>query len=278
MAIKEIICLLDIETDLTTAPVQIATELATKLDAHVTGVSPLIEPVVPALMVQPVPDQFISDARNRAQDKARSSLDRFGEYVDRAGSRYETRMMDLTPGGLDTFVNHTRMCDLVVVGQDNPDRPEPLRAELIEAALFDSGRPILVVPYVGCEHFAAKKIMVAWDGSKTAARAIHAAMPVLELAEEVQVVMVEAKKLHLPGDPGADLAVYLSRHGVKVSVEKVPAPASGVSDALLNHISDNQIDLVIMGGYGHSRVREFILGGATRGMLQAMTVPCIMAH
>ena len=278
MAIKEIICLLDVETDLTTAPVQIAAELAQKLNAHVTGISPLVEPVVPALMVQPVPDQFISDARNRSQEKAKSAIDRFTEYADRTGVSFETRLMDLSPGGLDAFVNHTRMCDLVVVGQDNPDRPELLRAELIEAALFDSGRPILVIPYVGIEAFAAKKVMVAWDGSKTAARAIQAAMPILEMAEEVQVVMVEAKKLHLPGDPGADLAVYLSRHGVRVAVEKIPAPASGVSDALLNHIYDNQIDLVVMGGYGHSRVREFILGGATRGMLASMTVPCIMAH
>ena len=278
MAIKDIVCLLDIDTDLTTAPIQIASELAEKLNAHLTGISPLVEPVVPALMVQPVPDQYISDARNRSEEKAHSALERFAEYADRAGVAFETRLMDVTPGGLDTFVNHTRMCDLVIVGQNNPDRPEPLRTDLIEAALFDSGRPIMMVPYVGAEAFAAKKVMVAWDGSKTAARAIHAAMPILELAEEVQVVMVEAKKLHLPGDPGADLAVYLSRHGVKVSVEKVPAPASGVADAMLNHISDNQIDMVVMGGYGHSRVREFILGGATRGMLQSMTVPCIMAH
>lgn len=278
MAIKDIVCLLDTEVDLTTAPVQIANELAVKLDAHVTGVSPLVEPIVPALMVQPVPDQYISDARNRAEEKAHSALERFAEYSDKVGTRFETRLMDVTPGALDTFVNHTRMCDLVVVGQDNPDRPEPLRTDLIEAALFDSGRPILMVPYVGVEAFSAKRVMVAWDGSKTAARAIHAAMPILELAEEVQVVMVEARKLHLPGDPGADLAVYLSRHNVSVSVEKIPAPSSGVADALLNHISDNSIDLVIMGGYGHSRMREFILGGATRGMLAAMTVPCIMAH
>ncbi len=278
MAIKDIVTLLDIETDLTTAPVQIANEIAEKLDAHITGIAPLVEPVVPALMVQPVPDQYISDARTRADEKAHSALERFAEYADRVGTRFETRLMDVTPGALETFVNHTRMCDLIVVGQDNPDRPEPLRTDLIEAALFDSGRPILMVPYVGTEAFSAKKIMVAWDGSKTAARAIHAAMPILELAEEVQIVMVEAKKLHLPGDPGADLAVYLSRHGVQVSVEKIPAPSSGVADAMLNHISDNGIDLVVMGGYGHSRVREFILGGATRGMLQAMTVPCIMAH
>lgn len=278
MAIKDIVCLLDIETDLTTAPIQIACELAEKLNSHLTGISPLVEPVVPALMVQPVPDQYISDARNRADEKAHSALERFSEYADRVGVAYESRLMDVTPGGLDTFVNHTRMCDLVIVGQNNPDRPEPLRTDLIEAALFDSGRPIMMVPYVGTEAFAANKVMVAWDGSKTAARAIHAAMPILELAEEVQVVMVEAKKLHLPGDPGADLAVYLSRHGVKVAVERIPAPGSGVADALLNHISDNQIDMVVMGGYGHSRVREFILGGATRGMLQSMTVPCIMAH
>ena len=278
MAIKDVVCLLDIETDLTTAPVQIAAEVAGKLGAHLTGIAPMIEPVVPALMVQPVPDQFISDARNRAEDKARSALARFADYAQMIELPYETRLMDITPGGLDSFVNHTRMTDLIVIGQDNPDRPEPLRADLIESALFDSGRPILVVPYVGVEAFHYNKIMVAWDGSKTAARAIHTALPILEQADEVQVVIVGAKKLHLPGDPGADLAVYLSRHGIKVTVECIPVAETGVSEALLNHISDHQIDLVVMGGYGHSRVREFIMGGATRGMLSSMTVPCIMAH
>lgn len=278
MAIKDIVCLLDIETDLTTAPVQIATEIATKLSAHLTGLAPLIEPIVPALMVQPVPDQFISDARNRSIQKAKSAMERFSTYAENSDVSLETRLLDITPGGLETFVNSTRLCDLIVVGQDNPDKPEPLRADLIEAALFDSGQPILVVPFVGTEAFSAKKVMVAWDGSKTAARAIHAAMPILEMAEEVQVVLVDGKKLHLPGDPGADLAVYLSRHGVNVIVDNISSEGKGIADAMLQHVEANGIDLIVMGGYGHSRVREFIMGGATREMLSSMTVPCIMAH
>ncbi|SNY92018.1 Nucleotide-binding universal stress protein, UspA family [Cohaesibacter sp. ES.047] len=278
MAIKDIVCLLDTETDLTTAPVQIATEIASHLNAHLTGVAPLIEPVVPALMVQPVPDQFIADARNRSIQKAKSALERFSEYAQKSDVTLETRLLDITPGGLETFVNNTRLCDLIIVGQDNPDKPEPLRADLIEAALFDSGQPIMVVPYVGTEAFSAKKVMVAWDGSKTAARAIHAAMPILELAEEVQVVLVDGKKLHLPGDPGADLATYLARHGVEVTISSVSSEGKGVAGALLDYVESNKIELVVMGGYGHSRMREFIMGGATREMLTSMSVPCIMAH
>jgi nucleotide-binding universal stress UspA family protein len=229
-------------------------------------------------MVQPVPDQFITDARNRAKDKAESAIERFAEYAEVNGTPFETRILDIMPGGLDTLLNHARMCDLIVIGQDHPDRPEPLRADLIEAALFDSGRPILLVPYVGVEAFSAKKILVAWDGSKTSAHAVYAAMSILEKADEVQVVMVDAEKLHLPGDPGADLAVYLSRHGVNVTVQKIAATEGGASEALVKHIEANGNDLVVMGGYGHSRVREFILGGVTRDMLDTMPVPCLMAH
>ncbi|WP_319483899.1 universal stress protein [uncultured Cohaesibacter sp.] len=278
MAIKDVVCILDIETDLTTATVQIANELASQMGAHLTGVAPLIEPIVPALMVQPVPDQFIADARNRAKEKAESAIERFAEYAEVNGTPFETRILDIMPGGLDTLLNHARMCDLIVIGQDHPDRPEPLRADLIEAALFDSGRPILLVPYVGVEAFSAKKILVAWDGSKTSAHAVYAAMSILEKADEVQVVIVDAEKLHLPGDPGADLAVYLSRHGVNVTVLKIPSTEGGASDALVKHVEANGNDLVVMGGYGHSRVREFILGGVTRDMLDTMPVPCLMAH
>nr|WP_321458248.1 universal stress protein [uncultured Cohaesibacter sp.] len=278
MAIKDIVCLLDIETDLTTATIQIASELTAQMGAHLTGVAPLIEPIVPALMVQPVPDQFITDARNRAKEKAETAIARFSEYASVNGIPFETRILDIMPGGLDTLLNHARMCDLIVIGQDNPERPEPLRVDLIEASLFDSGRPILLIPYVGVEAFSAKKIMVAWDGSKTAAHAVYAAMSILEKADEVEITMVDADKLHLPGDPGADLAVYLSRHGVNVSVQKLTSTEEGIADTMIKYVASAGIDLVVMGGYGHSRVREFILGGATRGMLESMPVPCLMAH
>src|SRR5690606_15884650 len=120
-----------------------------------------------------------------------------------------------------------------------------------------------------------KNVMVAWDGSPTASRAVHAALPVLFLAEKVTVMLVETGKPR-PGEPGADIATYLARHGLNVTVDVVPRPQTSVAETILNYVSDNGIDLVAMGGYGHSRMREFLFGGATREILTSMTVPVLM--
>jgi nucleotide-binding universal stress UspA family protein len=120
--------------------------------------------------------------------------------------------------------------------------------------------------------------MACWDGSRPAARALADAMPLLSRARNVDIVIVEGERIKSDEIPGADVAQHLARHGLKVDVRRIPRGSIEIKDVLLNHAADSAADLVVMGGYGHSRVREFILGGVTRGMLESMTVPTLMSH
>jgi nucleotide-binding universal stress UspA family protein len=177
----------------------------------------------------------------------------------------------------ELFGRMARRFDLAVVGQPEPDAvaPEDL---IIEAALFASGRPTAVVPYIHKKGFAADRVMVCWDGSRNAARAIGDAMPVLVRARTIEVMIVASERAKSDEIPGADIAQHLARHGLKVEVERIVAPDGDVASTLLSHAADASADLIVMGGYGHSRLREFILGGVTRGILGAMTVPVLMSH
>jgi nucleotide-binding universal stress UspA family protein len=150
--------------------------------------------------------------------------------------------------------------------------------ELIaEAALFQSGRPVIVVPYIHSGALTLERVMVCWDGGRASARAIGDAMPLLAKAKAVEVVMVMGEEGKQDTVPGADMGQHLARRGINVEVKRIVAEGK-VQETLLSHAADIGADFVVMGGYGHSRLREFILGGVTRGMLASMTVPCLMSH
>jgi nucleotide-binding universal stress UspA family protein len=136
---------------------------------------------------------------------------------------------------------------------------------------------VLVVPYVTSRPLSLERVMVAWDGSRQAARATGDALPFLLKAKAVEVVIVAGERSKSDEVPGADFAQHLARHGLKVDVKRV-SDAGGVGETLLSHAADIGADFLVMGGYGHSRLREFILGGATRGILDAMTLPALMSH
>ena len=275
MAIKDIVTVLDLNRKGPAA--QIAIEVSRFVGAHVTGLAPVVEPVVPGYVTAPIPGDFLEASIRQARERAESAANAFEEMIRLGGVEGETALVTIGDGAWGGLLSRTRLTDLVVVGQEDTDNPEPLREALIEAALFDSGAPLLLVPYVAKPGFEDRTVMVAWDGSKTASRAVHAALPMMELAKKVTVVVVDNGK-KIDGEAGADIALYLARHGLKVEIDRVPQASSGVGDTLLNYVADNAVDLVVMGGYGHSRMREFILGGATRSVLAAMTVPVIMAH
>jgi nucleotide-binding universal stress UspA family protein len=133
-----------------------------------------------------------------------------------------------------------------------------------------------MVPYIHKDGLKLDRVMVCWDGSRPAARAVADAMPLLTRAGQVDVAIVEQAKSDEM--PGADVAEHLARHGLKVTVQRIARGDLDVKDVLLNYAADSAADLVVMGGYGHSRMREFILGGVTRGMLASMTVPTLLAH
>ncbi|MEX0853615.1 MAG: universal stress protein [Bauldia sp.] len=258
----------------------IAADLASRLDAHLTGLALAFEPLIPVYtMAAPVPTDFIVAARERALAEAEAAAVAFAKIATAAGVAYESRKLESVAGeGFQGAVEDLRLTDLVVVGQDDPDRPEPMRKTLIEAILFDAAAPTLIIPYTGVKELRTERALVAWDGSAQAARAVRAALPLLQSANQVLVVIVEEARKWSAGAPGADIGVHLARHGLGVEVKRVDNAVGDVAMSLLNFAADEAADWMVMGAYGHSRVREMLLGGATRGVLAAMTLPILMAH
>lgn len=276
MAIKDILTIVDLAGDQPAA--KFALDLAGRCSAHVTGLSLAFEPVIPAFAAAPLPADFVESAHKQAISAAEDAEGGFAELARVASVKSETRIAELLTGGpLEPVLQHCRLTDMVVVCQDNPDQPEPMRELLIETILFESGVPVLLVPYIGATKSNPQNVLVAWDGSTTATRAVHAALPMLSMADKVTVLVVE-KRASSHGHAGADIATYLARHDLNVTVDVITNPQTGIADTLLNYVSDHGNDMVVMGGYGHSRMREFLFGGATREILASMTVPVLMAH
>jgi nucleotide-binding universal stress UspA family protein len=172
---------------------------------------------------------------------------------------------------------HGRYADLLVLGQDDPESDN---AGLLETVLFDSGRPVLAIPFAGNFNSIGKRVLVGWNASREASRALHDALPLIAKADTTTVFLANPKRgLGAHGEePGADIARHLARHGLMVEVAKAVADDVSDSALLLNHASDMGADLLVMGAYGHSRLREFILGGVTRSLLREMTIPVLLSH
>lgn len=178
------------------------------------------------------------------------------------------------------LVVQARYADLLVLGQADPESSLPTPADLPEAVALASGRPVLVVPHIGVTTAPGKTVLLCWNASREAARAASEALPVLKAAAKVIVLVIDAKS-SLAGhgaEPGTDAATWLARHGVKVAVQRDTAADDAVGATILSRAADHAVDLIVMGLYGHSRLREMVLGGASRTLLGSMTVPVLMAH
>jgi nucleotide-binding universal stress UspA family protein len=173
---------------------------------------------------------------------------------------------------------HARYADLAIIGQrsEHTGSVSDYYPSIAEEVVLGAGRPVLVVPYIGSPATVGKRVLVAWNGSREAARALNDALPILERAEHVTVLVIDADGAGRT--PGADIAAHLARHGVRAEASHVPSGGIGIGDALLSRAADLACDLIVMGAYGHSRVREFVMGGASRHMFDHMTVPVLMAH
>jgi nucleotide-binding universal stress UspA family protein len=254
-----------------------AVSLASTFEAHLTGVAFAYEPIEIGSIFDGAAAGFIETARKESETAARTAVAKFDETCRRGALSSESHVFAASSAGAaDTFGRMARSYDLSVVGQPETDG-SPGDDLILEAALFSSGRPVLVVPYIQKEPLKLGRVMACWDGGRSAARAFGDAMPLLERAKAIDVVTIQTsdKRKELPG---ADIAHHLARHRLKVDVKRIVAPDTDVPNTILSHAADSGADLIVMGGYGHSRLREFVLGGATRGMLQAMTVPTFMSH
>jgi nucleotide-binding universal stress UspA family protein len=150
----------------------------------------------------------------------------------------------------------------------------------IEGALFASGKPLLLAPEGTSPSLKPKRVLVAWNSGVEAARAVRESLDMLAGAETVRVVLVDPveSESRQGAEPGADVAAFLARHGVKVSVDRLPSGGRSVADALRRHAVDTACDMIVMGAYGHSRLRERIFGGTTQSMLEKPTVPVLLAR
>ncbi|HVY59681.1 MAG TPA: universal stress protein [Xanthobacteraceae bacterium] len=255
-----------------------AVSVAAQFDAHVSAVAFAYEPVIPPTVMGGIPNQVIESQRAESEKAANAAIARFQDIVRRNSVSSDHQTFSATiAGAADMFGRIARRFDLVVVGQAEPERQLPEEI-IVETALFESGRPVIAVPYIQTEGLRLDRVIVCWDGSRQAARAIADAMPLLERAKAVDIVMVASGKQKSDEVPGADIGQHLARHGLTVDLKRIVASDVDVPNTILSYAADVSADFIVMGGYGHSRLREFILGGATRGILAAMTVPTLLSH
>jgi len=252
--------------------------LARDFDARLVGiylvpgsdVTPSVAAMLPADVVQQRFAQF-TDAQHSAEAMFRA----------RAAASGLAAIDWRAPAGspIDTAVAHGRCSDLVIMGQRDPSGPI-FAEDLVTSVMLACGRPVLVVPYIGAAPTMGENVLVAWNGGREASRAIGDALPLLERAKRVAVIMVSAKGDDDVGEhlAKARLSAWLHAHGVDADVIRDEAPDIPTGQWLLSRAADLGTDLVVMGAYGHARMRELVLGGVTRTMLQAMTIPVLMSH
>jgi nucleotide-binding universal stress UspA family protein len=257
---------------------QFAVSIAQAFEAHIAGIAFAYDPVITPTVMDGLSAAWVDTQRSENRAAAQTAIDRFEATIKREGLSAEHRIIETSLGGAaSTFGRIARRFDLAVVGQMDPERmmPDDL---LIESALFESGRPVMVVPYIQKEGLKLDRVMVCWDGSRNAARAVADAMPFLKRGKTIEIVMVASGDGNPEELPGVDLGEHLARHGFKVEVKRLVATDVDVTNTILSYAADCAADFIVMGGYGHSRLREFVLGGATRGILESMTVPVLMSH
>lgn len=261
--------------DRSAARIDTAIGLATDHGARLTGLY-VVPPInIPAAARAYVSADIIAEQERIAKDVAVQAKAAFQARVEREGLASEWRC---EKGDIYEIVAlHVRYSDIAVIGQTPPEAPEGwLFLQIPEQVVMSSGRPAIIVPYAGSYPVVGKRVLVSWNGSREATRAVHDALPILEKAESVHVLSINPGEQH--HIPGADITAHLAHHGVRAEATETNSADIDVGDALLSRAADFAADLVVMGAYGHSRAREWVTGGVTRDMLRHMTTPVLMSH
>ncbi|SAL57699.1 universal stress protein family protein [Caballeronia cordobensis] len=257
-----------------------ALQLARRFDAHVIGLFAVFEPAPRAFEVMAgTAGYYEQHAAMRSEQ--RGAIERlFHAEIKRAAVSGE--WVETHERANHAVPRYARCADLVIAGQDDPSDPESYVGDHFpETVVLSSGRPVLLLPYTGFFSSIGQHPMIAWDGGREATRAVHDALPFLKGAERVSIVSIDTARGEARGDPipGADIAACIARHGVKAEVLSAGITSdTSAGELLLSRAADLGADLVVMGGYGHARWQELVLGGATKTFLAAMTVPVLMSH
>ena len=258
-----------------------AITIAETFEAHVAGIAFAYTPELPGYASLEIRPEILVDMIAESERTALSAIERFEAAARRSLVSAEHRLLKTTGAGVGAPVilaTLARRFDLSVFMQSEPDGVD--NDDVIQTSLFQSGRPLVVVPYIQKDGLKLDHVVCCWDGSSAAARAINDALPLLTKAASVDLLIVQNEKTKSETNVirGAEMARHLARHDVKVEIETLPAADIDVTNAILSYVADSAGTLIVMGGYGHARIREFILGGVTRDMLKSMTVPVFMSH
>ena len=256
--------------------------LAKAHNAHLAAFYLVGEPYIPPSVGISLPLDVVAEQREENEREANNYLAAARERAESEQIAIEVRQeTSIVDSWNERLAHQARHVDMVIMGQANPDHSTYADYRVLaESSFLASGRPALIIPYTGYRKMPPQHVICAWDGSREATRAINDAIPILENAESIVLVVVDADSL---GDdvgeaPGADIATHLARHNISVEVKQITSGSVSIGDALLTDATDSAADLIVMGGYSHSRIRETIFGGTTRHILDCMTVPVLISH
>jgi len=276
MAIKDILVHVD-STAKSDLRLKIGIELAERNEAHLVGLHAKPHPYIPI-----TPDMgamygdLIDEQQTMIDQDAETAQKKFESAVRNFNISQEWRIVTGDPS--DVIRRHARYADFVIVGQAN-DEADRQATDLPQGVLLSTGRPVIVVPNDPNVKTFGRNIMVAWDDGIQATRAIHDALPILEAAENVTVIAVNPKETGDHGSsPCADICLHLARHGVKAHAYPVTTTEFSTENMILKRAFEHGSDLLVLGAYGHSRMREFVFGGVTAHVLEHMQLPVLMSH
>ena len=257
--------------------VDVAMRLAQQHGAHLVALHAIAPFEPPGYVLAEMGPAIIEAQRAVAATELARTQTAFNQQVSAAGLgnvEWRSAIDDLVVA----VTLHARYADLVVIGQADAAESAHVPADFPERLVLAAGRPVLILPNVGNFPTIARRILVAWNPSREATRAVTDAIPLLQRADSVHVMAVNPKAAEHGNVPGADIGLYLARHGVRVEVKTDHGAEIDVGNELLSRAADLDADLIVMGGYGHSRLKEWVLGGATRTILESMTAPVLMSH
>ena len=255
----------------------VAIALAERCNAHLTAVYVDPAPLAPELMEMSTASVLLESIAQQEAEWAAIARKKFEDAV--RVSNIQSSFEHGTGPRFTSLSTHARYSDLLVLTQDG-ENSQPRLSGFADNVLLDCARPVLMVPYVGAPAPVDGTAIVAWSGTRESARAVNDALPLLSLAREVQVVVIQPKNTPLRDTdlPGAGLCAHLARHGLNVEAKVLHGEGVSTGNLLLSHAADVSANLIVMGAYGHSRLREMILGGVTQQLLEEMTVPVLMSH
>jgi nucleotide-binding universal stress UspA family protein len=279
MSYKTILAILDTSENAGVA-IDFAFALAKDHGAHVIGLHAEVISAVPLVAPMEIPDPVAVQAlQDMARAEAAEIEGMFKTRAERDGASFEWRSFASSVGyGAQPLLDCARSSDLLIAVQPDPARPSDAHVD-VESFLFESGRPVLMVPYIFKQPKPIKRILIAWNGSKEATRATFDSMAFLKAADAVEIFSVDPIDTGSQSPTaGVEIAATLARHGVKVTLSTAESLDKAPSQVIENRLSDNSIDLLVMGAYTHSRLWQMIFGGTTKTLLRSMTALTLLSR